>query len=70
MLGYAPVHLDGARSSDDSLPLRVRQRALLAYRKGEVDLMYIKGVIYIAVVCDVLDPEEMGIERILVWIWE
>ena len=43
----------------------VRQRALLAYRKGEVDLMYIKGVFYIAVVCDVLDPEEMGIERIL-----
>lgn len=42
-----------------------RQRALLAYRKGEVDLMYVKGTFYIAVVCDVLDPEEMGIERIL-----
>ena len=42
-----------------------RQRALLAYRKGEVDLMYVRGVFYIAVVCDVLDPEEMGIERIL-----
>ena len=42
-----------------------RQRALLAYRKGEVDLMYIRGVFYIAVVCDVLEPDEMGIERIL-----
>jgi len=42
-----------------------RQRALLAYRKGEVDLMYVRGVFYIAVVCDVLEPEEMGIERIL-----
>jgi len=42
-----------------------RQRNLLAYRKGEVDLMYIKGAFYIAVVCDVLDPEAMGIERVL-----
>jgi IS605 OrfB family transposase len=42
-----------------------RQRALLAYRKGEIDLMYIRGVFYLAVVCDVLEPEEMGIERIL-----
>ena len=42
-----------------------RQRALLAYRKGEVDLMYVKGVFYLAVVCDVLEPEEMGIERVL-----
>ena len=42
-----------------------RQRALLAYRKGEVDLMYLKGIFYLAVVCDVLDPEEMGIERVL-----
>lgn len=42
-----------------------RQRALLAYRKGEVDLMYIRGVFYLAVVCDVLEPEEMGIEDIL-----
>jgi IS605 OrfB family transposase len=37
----------------------------LAFRKGEVDLVYIRGVFYIAVVCDVLEPEEMGIERIL-----
>ena len=42
-----------------------RQRALLAYRKGEIDLMYIKGVFYLAVVCDVLEPEAIGIERIL-----
>src|SRR5262249_35281803 len=43
----------------------VRQRALLAYRKDEVDLMYIRGVFYIAVMCDVLDPEELGIEHVL-----
>ena len=42
-----------------------RQRALLAFRKGEVDLMYIKGMFYLAVVCDVLEPEEIGIERVL-----
>ena len=42
-----------------------RQRALLAYRKGEVDLMYIKGTFYLAVVCDVLEPESIGIERVL-----
>ena len=42
-----------------------RQRALLAFRKGEVDLMYLKGVFYLAVVCDVLEPETMGIERVL-----
>jgi IS605 OrfB family transposase len=42
-----------------------RQRALLAYRKGEVDLMYLKGVFYLAIVCDVLEPEEIGIERVL-----
>jgi putative transposase len=27
--------------------------------------MYIRGTFYIAVVCDVLEPEEMGIERVL-----
>jgi putative transposase len=42
-----------------------RQRALLAFRKGEVDLMYLRGVCYIAVVCDVLEPEEVGIARVL-----
>jgi len=42
-----------------------RQRALLAYRKGEVDLMFVKGKWYLACVCDVPDPEEIGIEGIL-----
>ena len=42
-----------------------RQRALLRFRKGEVDLMYIKGTFYVAVVCDVLEPEALGIERVL-----
>ena len=42
-----------------------RQRALLAFRKGEVDLMYIKGTFYLAVVCDVLEPDTIGIERVL-----
>jgi predicted transposase len=40
------------------------QRVLLAYRKGEVDLIHLKDLFYIAVVCDVLEPEEIGIERI------
>lgn len=42
-----------------------RQRALLAYRKGEVDLMLVKGKWYLACVCDVPDPEEIGIEGVL-----
>lgn len=42
-----------------------RQRALLAFRKGEVDLMYISSQWYIACVCDVPDPEEMGITGVL-----
>jgi IS605 OrfB family transposase len=42
-----------------------RQRALLAYRKGEVDLMCVKGVFYLAVVCDVPDPESLGIDDVL-----
>jgi IS605 OrfB family transposase len=42
-----------------------RHRTLLAFRKGEVDLMSIQGVFYFAVVCDVLEPEEIGIERVL-----
>jgi IS605 OrfB family transposase len=42
-----------------------RQRALLAYRKGEVDLMFVKGKWYLACVCDVTDPEEIGIEDVL-----
>jgi IS605 OrfB family transposase len=42
-----------------------RQRALLAFRKGEVDLMCIRGTFYIAVVCDVPDPEAIDIENVL-----
>jgi len=50
-----------------SLPYQcgARQRALLAFRKGEVDLMYIRGTFYLAVVCDVLEPDTIGIERVL-----
>jgi putative transposase len=42
-----------------------RQRALLTYRKGEVDLMCVKGKWYLACVCDVPDPDEIGIEDVL-----
>jgi hypothetical protein len=42
-----------------------RQRALLAFRKGEVDLMLVRGKWYLAVVCDVPDPEKVGIEHVL-----
>ncbi len=43
----------------------LRQRELLAYHKGEVDLMYIRGKFYLACVCDIPDPEEIGIEDVL-----
>ena len=42
-----------------------RQRALLAFRKGEVDLMYVGGQWYIACVCDVPDPEEVGMTDVM-----
>lgn len=42
-----------------------RQRALLAYRKGEVDLMFVRGKWYIAVVCDVPDPDEIDVKDVL-----
>lgn len=42
-----------------------RQRKLLAFQKGEVDLMLVKGKWYIAAVCDVLDPKEIDVEGIL-----
>lgn len=42
-----------------------RQSALLAFRKGEVDLMFVKSKWYLACVCDVPDPEEIGIEGVL-----
>lgn len=42
-----------------------RQRALFAYRKGEVDLMLVRGKWYLACVCDIPDPEEFGVEGVL-----
>ncbi len=42
-----------------------RQRQLLQYRKGEVDLMYIRGKWYLACVCDVPDPEEISPSNVL-----
>jgi len=42
-----------------------RQRKLLAYRKGEVDLCFIKGKWYLACVCDIPDPDEIDVEGIL-----
>lgn len=42
-----------------------RQRKLLAFRKGEVDLMLIKGKWYLACTCDVPDPDEIDVEGVL-----
>jgi putative transposase len=42
-----------------------RQRALLAFRKGEVDLMLVRGKWYLACVCDVPDPDEIDVEGVL-----
>lgn len=42
-----------------------RQRKLLAFRKGEVDLMLVKGKWFLAVVCDVPDPSEIDVEGVL-----
>jgi putative transposase len=36
-----------------------RQRALLKHRKGEVDLMLIRGKWYVACVCDIPDPADI-----------
>jgi IS605 OrfB family transposase len=33
------------------------QRDMLAFRKGEVDLMYVRGKFYLACVCDIDDPK-------------
>jgi predicted RNA-binding Zn-ribbon protein involved in translation (DUF1610 family) len=37
-----------------------RARPLLAYRKGDVDLMPVRGKWYVAIVYDVPDPEKVG----------
>lgn len=42
-----------------------RQRKLLAFRKGEVDLMLVRGKWYLAIVCDVPDPSEIDVDGIL-----
>lgn len=42
-----------------------RQRKLLAFRKGEVDLMLVCGKWYLAVVCDVPDPAEIDVDGVL-----
>jgi putative transposase len=41
-----------------------RRRTLFAYRAGEVDLMFVGGKWYLAVVCDIPDPEKIGIEDV------
>ncbi len=38
------------------------QRALLAYRKGERDLVYHKGALYLLAVCDGSEPDEQPID--------
>lgn len=42
-----------------------RQRALLPFRKGESDLLYIKGVFYLSAVCDVEEPDLFDPEDVL-----
>jgi IS605 OrfB family transposase len=42
-----------------------RQRRLLAFRKGEVDLMLVRGKWYLACICDVAGPAEIDVEGVL-----
>lgn len=42
-----------------------RQRALLTHRRGEVDLMFIRGSFYLACVCDVDEAEPIVTTRVL-----
>lgn len=41
------------------------QRKLLAHRKGEVDLMFVRGEFYVACVCDIDDPEMVDTADVL-----
>ena len=41
------------------------QRRLLAHRKGEVDLMWVRGEFYVACVCDIDDPELIETTEVL-----
>lgn len=42
-----------------------RQRKLLVFRKGEVDLMLVKGKWYLACVCEIPDPSEINVKDVL-----
>ncbi len=42
-----------------------RQLELLAYRQGETDLVYRKGVFYLLAVCDIPDPDERDVDAAL-----
>lgn len=41
------------------------QRSLLAYRKGESDLVFHKGAFYLLAVCDVPEPDEQQMEGVI-----
>jgi IS605 OrfB family transposase len=41
------------------------QRALLASRKGESDLVYHRGAFYLLAVCDVPEPDEQAVDGVL-----
>jgi len=41
------------------------QRKLLPFRKGEVDLLFVRGVFYLAVVCDVPDGEAIDASDVI-----
>ena len=42
-----------------------RQRELLAFRKGEVDLMFVRGAFYLACVCDIDEADPILTTKIL-----
>jgi predicted transposase len=42
-----------------------KQRELLAFRKGEIDLMFIRGQFYLACVCDIDDPKIIDAKKVL-----
>lgn len=42
-----------------------RQRAMLAYQKGESDLVYRRGAFYLLATCDLPDPSEEEVDAVL-----
>ncbi len=50
-----------------SIPYRLgdHQRALLAYRNGESDLVHHKGAFYLLAVCDAPEPDKQQIDGVL-----